>query len=299
MPAGRGQLPISSPQLPQIAASASSRRRLGRPGSPGCPAARSGPEHVRAESHSPGSPAAPSSFLGVAAQRLLLPPATRPARLARLLSDCSGAGARWYRSPPRAACRYSVDCCLVRVAAAPRGPHAVLGPRAVELGRQAGLGCQLQHEAGQVGQFRRSASGSTSSTIRAVPRRASSRAARTAGWSGRRGSARPAAGSGARASRPAGGEPGAGGRQGGRLRGVGQVLLGQQVRPQRVPVAGPGVQPVPHAPPAPRPPSGRPRPGSAPPRAAMLAPLLVGRDGQRGSTTTWSASGRSGLKDRR
>ena len=42
----------------------------------------------------------------------------------------------------------------------------------------------------------------------------------------------------------AGGEPGGGRGQDGQLRGVGQVLLGQQVRPQRVPVAGPGIQPV-------------------------------------------------------
>ena len=41
-----------------------------------------------------------------------------------------------------------------------------------------------------------------------------------------------------------GGEPGGGGGEGGQLRGVGQVLLGEQVRPQRVPVAGPGIQPV-------------------------------------------------------
>ena len=73
----------------------------------------------------------------------------------------------------------------------------------------------------------------------------SSRAARTAGWFGapRVSSASSWVSTLASQSLP-GGEPGGGDGEGGQLRGVGQVLLGEQVRPQRVPVAGPGVQPV-------------------------------------------------------
>ena len=129
-------------------------------------------------------------------------------------------------------------------------PHAVLGHLVGERGGQAGLGRELQREAGQVGQFGVAGGdgqvddpgqGRGEQLVESRPDGGLVRGA--AGQLGQQLGQQPGF--------PAlpGGELGGGGGEGGQLRGVGQVLLGEQVRPQRVPVAGPGIQPVrPHRP---------------------------------------------------
>jgi hypothetical protein len=124
-------------------------------------------------------------------------------------------------------------------------PHAVLRHLAGKWRGQAGLGCQLQREAGQVGQFGAGGGG------RQVDDPGQGRGEQLIKSRPDGGLVRGSAGQlgqqpGQQSGFPPlpGGEPGGTSGQGGQLRGVGQVLLGQQVRPQRVPVAGPGVQPV-------------------------------------------------------
>ena len=133
----------------------------------------------------------------------------------------------------------------------------MLGHLVGERGGQVGLGCQLQREAGQVGQF--GVAGGDGQVDDPGQGRGEQlvRAARTAGWFGapRVSSASSWVSSPGFPALP-GGEPGGGGGEGGQLRGVGQVLLGEQVRPQRVPVAGPGDTAG-----APTPPALRPRSG--------------------------------------
>ena len=121
----------------------------------------------------------------------------------------------------------------------------MLGHLAGELRGQAGLGCQLQRQASQVGQF------GMASGDRQVDDAGERGGEQLVESRPHGGLVRGAVGQlceqlGEQPGFPAlpGGEPGGGGGEGGQLRGVGQVLLGQQVRPQRVPVAGPGIQPV-------------------------------------------------------
>ena len=129
--------------------------------------------------------------------------------------------------------------CLAGECGGERGePHAVVGHLVEERGGQAGLGCQLQREAGQVGQFRVAGDGQVNDPGEGCGEQLVQ--GRPDG-----GLVRGAAGQfDEQLSQECGfplladGEPGGGGGQGGQLRGVGQVLLGQQVRSQRVPVAG-------------------------------------------------------------
>ena len=124
-------------------------------------------------------------------------------------------------------------------------PHAVLGHLPGERGGLIGPGRKLQRKAGQVGQFRGTGGDDQVDDAgqcrgeKLVKGRPDGRLVR--GAAGQlcqqldEQSGFPAL---------SGGEPGGASSEGGQLRGVGQVLLDEQVRPQRIPVVGSGVQPV-------------------------------------------------------
>ena len=148
-------------------------------------------------------------------------------------------------SRPVAPARCWVTCWLVSVAASAASRTLCSGIWSASVGGQGGLGRQLQREAGQVGQF------GVAGGDGQVDDPGQCRGEQLVQSRPDDGLVRGAAGQfgeqlGEHPGFPGlpGGELGGGGSEGGQLRGVGQVLLGEQVRPQRVPVAGPGIQPV-------------------------------------------------------